>query len=119
MQLAPMGPAVVGEEHGLRVPKKRLVRQVHRLVQADRDTLPAPSRTEQTLLARLRAVLDGPRTLWMAGLHEPANLPHRRRALGQRHGVLHLDEREGSRRGIDAPATIDRVWFEIALDGAG
>src|SRR5215212_9896032 len=119
MELAPVGPAIVGEENGLRVPEKRLVRQVHRLVQTDGDTLLAPRGTEQTLLARLRAVLNGPRTVRMAGLHEPANLPHRRRSLGQRHGVLHLDEREGSRRGVDAPAPVDRVWFEIALDGAG
>src|SRR5215204_2966394 len=84
MQLAPVGSAIVGEEDGLRVTEQGLVRQVHRLMQADSDTLLAPRRTEQVLLTRLRAVLDGPRAIRVASLHEPTNVAHRRRALGQR-----------------------------------
>src|SRR4051812_16586712 len=112
MELAPVGPAIVREEDGLSVPGKRLVRQGRRLVYADGDTLHATCGAQQTLLTRLSAVLDGPCTVRITGLHEPANLPHRRRSLGQRHGVLHLHEREGPRRGVDAPAPVDRVWFE-------
>src|SRR5215213_1922179 len=119
MQLAPVESAIVGEEDGLRVTEQGLVRQVHRLMQADSDTLLAPRRTEQALLTRLRAVLNGPRAIRVASLHEPTNVAHRRWALGQRQGVFHLDEGEGSRGTVDAPTPVDRVRFEIALDGAG
>src|SRR5215207_4856552 len=118
MQLAPVGSAIVGEEAGLRATDQGLVRQAPRPTQPDRATLLPPPTTEQALLTRLRAVLDGPRTIRVAGLHEPANVAHRRWALGQRQGVFHLDEGEGSRGGVDAPTPVDRVRFEIALDGA-
>src|SRR5687767_14891277 len=104
MELAPVGPAIMGEEDRLSVSKKRLVGEILRLVQADRYTLPAPRGTEQALLARLRAILDSPGAVRVAGLHEPAYLAHCRRTLGQRQCVLHLDEGDAPRRGVDAPA---------------
>src|SRR5687768_7326987 len=107
MQLAPMGAAILGAENSLRIAEEGLVGEVHRLVQADGDALPALCGAEQALLARLRAVLDGPGAVRVVSLHEPAYLPHRRRTLGQRQGVLHLDEGEGSRRGVDSPAPVD------------
>src|SRR5215213_10086560 len=119
MQLAPVRATIVSTEDRLAIAKERLIGTVHRLVQADGDALHASRGAEQALLAWLRAVLDGPRAVRMACLHEPAYFAHRRRTIGQGHGVLHLDEGEGSRRGIDAPAPVDRVRFEVALDRAG
>src|SRR5918995_6757176 len=119
MQLAPVRAAIVSAEDRLRIAKEGLIGKVHRLVQADGDALPASRGAEQALLAWLRAVLDGPGTVRVTRLHEPAYFAHRRRTLDQRQGVLHLDEGEGSRRGVDAPAPVDRVRFEVALHRAG
>src|SRR5215218_8232613 len=119
MQLAPVRSATVTTEDRLAIAKERLIGKVHRLVQTDGDARHASRGAEQALLARLCAVLDGPGAVRMARLHVPAYFAHRRRTLGQGHGVLHLDEGEGSRRGIDAPAPVDRVRFEVALDRAG
>src|SRR5688572_19874751 len=112
MQLAPMGAAVVDAEDSLRIAEEGLVGEIHRLVQADGDALPALCGAEQALLPGLRAVLDGPGAVRVVGLHEPAYLAHRRRTLGQRQGVLHLDEGEGSRRGVNPPAPVDRIRLE-------
>src|SRR5687768_9205026 len=119
MQLAPMGTTIVATEDGLRVPEKGLVGEVHRLVQADSDALRTLRRAEQTLLSRLRSVLDGPGAIGVSRLHQVAHLAHRRRSLGQWQRVFHLDERKGSCRGIDAPAPVDCIRLEVTLDRAG
>src|SRR5687768_18389013 len=103
MQLAPMGAAILGAENSLRIAEEGLVGEIHRLVQADGDALPALCGAEQALLAGLRAVLDGPGAVRVVRLHELAYLAHRRRALGQRQGVLHLDEGQGTRRVVTEP----------------
>src|SRR5215210_9427306 len=119
MQLAPVRATIVSTEDRLAIAKERLIGTVRRLVQADGDALHASRGAEQALLAWLRAVLDGPGAVRVARLHEPAYFAHRRRTLGQRQGVLHLDEGEGSRRGVDAPAPVDRIRFEVSLDRTG
>src|SRR5918997_5624098 len=103
MELAPVRATVVSAEECLRIAKEGLIGKVRRLVQADGDALPASRGAEQALLAWLRAVLDSPGEVRVARLHEPAYFAHRRWTLSQRQGVLHLDEGEGSRRGVDTP----------------
>src|SRR4051812_27606831 len=81
VQLAPMRTTAVSQEDRLNVTKKRLVRQVGCLMQADRHTLRPLRRTQQARLTRLSAVLNGPRAIRVACLHHLPRLTHRRRAL--------------------------------------
>ncbi len=98
MDLAPVGTAAVGEEDLLGVAEERFVGEAHRLVQADGGALRALGRAEQTGLARLGAVFDGPGAVRVACLHQVADGAHGFRPGSQGQGVLHLDEGDGAQR---------------------